>query len=123
MNQIDPNETQIVKVIGLPLYMAKGWLKFLGVLSIISGAFAVFSLWGILICWLPIWMGILLFKAAGNMEVAELNGDRAQLIEGLNRLKTYFTINGILTLIVLVGMVIGLMVAGASIMALFSGLG
>ncbi|MBD3161272.1 MAG: hypothetical protein GF346_03655 [Candidatus Eisenbacteria bacterium] len=123
MNQIDSNDTRIVKQIGLPLYMAKGWLKFLGVLSVIYGVFTALSIFGILICWLPIWMGILLFRAAGNMEVAELNGDQAQLVEGLNRLKTYFTINGILTLIMLVAVAISFMVAGGSMLAMLSSMG
>ena len=37
-----------------PLYRAKGWLKFVGVLSIIQGVLSILSIWGILICWLPI---------------------------------------------------------------------
>ena len=56
--------TNHVHTIGAPLYNAKGWMKFVGVLSIIYGVLVALSIIGILIAWLPIWIGILLFQSA-----------------------------------------------------------
>ncbi|NIW79677.1 MAG: hypothetical protein GWN16_09545, partial [Calditrichae bacterium] len=39
------------------------WLKFLGIVSIISGAVVAITIVGIIIAWLPIWLGVLLFQA------------------------------------------------------------
>ncbi len=47
-------ETSQLKRLSEPLYRVKGWIKFAGVMTIISGAFQVISIWGILIAWLPI---------------------------------------------------------------------
>lgn len=80
-------------------------MKLLGVLSIIWGVMIALSIVGILVAWLPIWLGILLFQSASAVERAHLQGDEAGLIEALGKLKTYFTIAGVLA-------VIGLIVAG-----------
>ena len=38
-----------------------GWLKFLGIILIIAGGLYALTLVGIIIAWLPIWLGILIF--------------------------------------------------------------
>ncbi len=99
-------EEPLVKELCLPLWQAKGWLKLVGVLSIVHGILLAITLVGLLVCWLPIWMGVLLLKAAGAVEVAQISGDKLQLIEAQNRLKTYFTICGVLVLISLVALTV-----------------
>lgn len=99
MSSISTEESQFVREVGFPLYTAKGWLKFLGIISIIQGIFWILSLFGILFCWLPIWLGVLLLRAAGDLELSHSSGERAKLIYGLQRLKTYFVINGVLQLL------------------------
>ena len=94
-------ENELIKEIGAPLFLAKGWLKLLGVLSIIGGVIAAMTVIGIIVCWLPIWMGVLLFKAGNSLEEAHYSGDKAKLTYSFTQLKTYFTINGVLTLICL----------------------
>lgn len=98
---------------------SSGWMKFLGVLSIIQGIFLIFTIWGILICWLPIWLGVILFKAAGEAEMAS-KGASTRLPEFLRKLNRYFLIQGILALIMIIIALIVLFVAG---MAFFMGLG
>ncbi len=92
-------EESLVRAISSHLYNAKGWIKFLGVLLIIYGIITAISIVGLLICWLPIWMGILLFKTSTALEKAQVSGDRLELINSLSNIKTYFTINGVLALI------------------------
>lgn len=96
----------LIKSLSLPLYQSRGWMKLLGVIMIVYGAIVALSIVGLLIAWLPIWLGILLFQAASSAEEAQLNDNPDELLAALKRLKTYFTIMGILTLI---GLVFGLL--------------
>ncbi len=58
---------EIVRELSAPLASGRGWIKFLGILSIVSGALGALSIIGILWAWLPIWLGVLLFQAASGM--------------------------------------------------------
>lgn len=101
-----------IRTISSGLYAAKGWMKLVGVMSIIYGILVALSIVGIIIAWLPIWMGVLLFQSANLIDQAYSGEDQAALTQSLNRLKTYFTITGILTLIGLVGGAIMFMFGG-----------
>jgi uncharacterized membrane protein HdeD (DUF308 family) len=89
----------LLRDVSIPLYQSKGWMKFLGVMSIIQGVVAAFTLVGIIIAWLPIWVGIILYQSASAMERAYTTGDREAFHESFGKLKTYFLIQGIITLI------------------------
>ena len=82
-----------------PLYRAKFWMQLIGVMLIISGVLTALTIIGIVICWIPIWAGIVLMQAASSVDVAyqESSSDAAGM--AMRRLKTYFTIFGILTLV------------------------
>lgn len=77
--------------------MAKsaGWMKFIGILSIISGALTALTLVGIVIAWLPIWMGIVLFQAGNLASAAGISKDETKLAETASKLRLYFLILGI----------------------------
>jgi hypothetical protein len=83
-------------------------MKLLGVLMILYGAIVALSIVGIIVAWLPIWLGILLFQAASTAEEAHINDNADELLAALKRLKTYFTIMGVLTLIGLLFALLGL---------------
>lgn len=76
-----------------------GWMKFLGVLSIIAGVSQVLSIIGLISGGLQIWMGILLFQSASSAEQARATGDAYALSSALGNVKTFFMLNGILALI------------------------
>lgn len=99
MNSLQSPENQVIRAVSSPLAEAAGWMKFLGILSIIGGASQMLSLVGILWGWLPLWMGILLFQSASSVESARLTGDYHALASAMSNLKTYFLINGVLTLL------------------------
>ena len=103
----------LVRKISTPIYEARVWLKLVGVLSIISGLFIAITIIGIIVAWLPIWMGVLLFQAASQTESAHTSGDTATLIEGLGKLRTYFIVTGVLTLLGLLWTVFWIFMAGA----------
>jgi hypothetical protein len=94
-----PQEAHLVQELSIPIHQAQGWLKFLGVLSIIGGVAQALSLVGIVIAWLPIWMGVLMFQAGSSIESASQFGDRYAFLRALGNLKTYFVLQGVLTLI------------------------
>ena len=103
------------------------WMKLLGVLLIICGVFLVMTLVGILICWLFIWLGVILFKAAGDAEAAHGNpqtarkGDPRRLLQFVQKINRFFLIDGILALI---GLIIGLIILfTVGMFALWSSLG
>lgn len=110
-------EQNLVKEISLPIFQSKGWLKLLGVVMIVQGIFTALSIVGIIICWLPIWLGVLLFQAAGSIEGAQYNGNKLALVQSMNKLKMYFMINGILMLIMIIVAVIMMLAFGGAMMA------
>ncbi|MCK4569508.1 MAG: hypothetical protein KAT76_04405 [Bacteroidales bacterium] len=106
MEQTNDDQAKLIKEVSIPIYQARGWMKFLGVLMIIGGVFYALTIVGIIIAWLPIWMGVILYKAGSSSEQAYFNGDKYSLLKSLSQLKLYFTIMGIMTLIGIVIMII-----------------
>ncbi len=96
----DPTAT--VRELGLPIYQSKSWLKFLGILSVVQGIVAACTIVGIIVAWLPIWVGVVLYQAASAIEKAHLTGEKTPFLEATGKLKLYFTIQGVFTLIALI---------------------
>ena len=101
-------QNQLIRELSLPLYQAKGWMKLLAVVMIVYGVLIALSIIGIIIAWLPIWLGILLWQAATAAENAQASGRKGPLLEALAKVKLYFIINGVL---LLAGLVLGLLSA------------
>lgn len=92
-------QTHIISKLSFPLYQCKGWMKLVGVMSIIGGVLQILTIFGIIAAWLPIWTGILLFQSANATAEAYETENQGALLRSLSRLKTYFIIMGVLTLI------------------------
>jgi hypothetical protein len=111
-----------IRELSFPLYACEGWMKFVAVMSIISGALQVLTIFGIIIAWLPIWTGILLLQSANAVGQAYETDSKEALTVSLSKLKTYFIIMGILTLIGVIVMVLalsfGLLSVGLSALSL-----
>jgi uncharacterized protein (DUF2062 family) len=90
-----------------------GWLKFLGIVNIISGAFTALSLVGIIIAWLPIWLGVVLMQAASKATNANFSDDPKELVEMMDKLRLYFIIQGVLIIVGIGAVIIGAIVIGA----------
>lgn len=108
----DMNPQAVVKDISLPLYNAKFWMKLIGVVMVIYGVLIALSIIGLVIAWLPIWIGVLLFQSAGAIEMAYAQGDMEAAIRGMEKLKVYFVINGVLLLIGVILGVAGIFLGG-----------
>jgi len=101
-------ESQVRRV-SMPLASAARWIKFLAVLTIAGGVLSVIaSLWSLVFVWLPIWSSVLLYRAATRVTSASSSGNEAELVEALDRLRLYFLISGVVTLIALVLVIVGM---------------
>ncbi len=108
---------QVVVALSEPLAGAGFWLKLMAILQIVSGAFSVLTIVGILWAWLPIWMGVLMWQAANRAREASMSGDFDLALSAQNKIKLLIVIMGVLTLLYLVaiiGFFIFTMIVGAS---------
>lgn len=94
-----PETSALVRDLSWPLHRARGWLQFLAVASILSGVISALTIVGILYAWLPIWMGVLLFRTSERIEQARERGDREAFANGLDQLRTYFLVQGVIMLV------------------------
>ncbi|HET7650190.1 MAG TPA: DUF5362 family protein [Gammaproteobacteria bacterium] len=94
----------LVKEFALRMSGAKFWMYLIGILMIIGGAAEALTIVGIVIAWLPIWLGILLCMAASALGEAGISGATEQMHLMLGRLKLYFVVQGV---VMLIGIVIG----------------
>ena len=91
--------TDIVKELQDSALRMTGWLKFVGIVTIISGALAALSVIGIIFAWIPIWLGILLMQAAARAENARLSENPQELVQMFDKLRLYFLINGVMIIL------------------------
>jgi len=89
-----------------------GWLKFIGIVAIVYGALIALTIIGIIIAWLPIWMGITLYSAGKKANDAQYTGNPMNLVEMMRKLKTFFIVQGVLLIIGLVGLLIAIITVG-----------
>ena len=82
-----------------PLAESAWWLKLVGWSFIILGAIQCLTIVGIVIAWLPIWMGFLLKNAGERVSYGQQARNWQSIFDGCKDLKTYFTIMGVLMLI------------------------
>ncbi|HPS46153.1 MAG TPA: DUF5362 family protein [Bacteroidales bacterium] len=88
----------------------KGWIKFIGIVLIVMGAIYGLTIIGLVVAWLPIWMGIILTNAAKHIESYVQTRSFTELIEYSRKIKSYFAILGVLSIIGLIGMAIWIII-------------
>lgn len=92
-------ESNPTKEIFTPLYNAKGWIKFSGVISIIMGVLSSFSIVGLLTSWTMIWPGIILLLASSKLKKSYEENNSDGLKETMAKLAFYFKLYGIFLLL------------------------
>ena len=110
---------EVLGSIAIEAGKSKGWLKFIGIVTIIGGALQALTIVGIIFAWLPIWMGILLLQAGKFAEAFAKEKDPIKLSEMAQKLRVYFTIQGIL---MLVSLIISVIAALVMVILLISGM-
>ncbi|MFN4264011.1 MAG: DUF5362 family protein [Thioalkalivibrionaceae bacterium] len=118
---IDPqpstHELPLVDIIE-PLFRAKFWMKLIGVLLILSGILVALTIVGLLFAWIPIWAGVMLMQAAGAAQRAYETHDSREARQSLVKLKTYFTIFGVVMLIQIFFVLIGFLMGGLTFLGM-----
>ena len=95
------------------------WVKLLGIINIISGALTALTLVGIIIAWLPIWLGILLFQAGSRADEALASKRPDQLITMMEKLRLYFLIQGVMIIVMFGVGILAFLIFGASMITMF----
>ncbi|NLI97768.1 DUF5362 domain-containing protein [bacterium] len=106
-NPVMQSSTDPMQKIRYSIEKTQGWLKFLGILSIIGGALQALTLVGIIVAWLPIWLGIIMNQAGSKGKDYADRGTLEDLVEYNDKLKNLFTIYGILAIVALIAAVLG----------------
>ncbi|WP_224106170.1 DUF5362 family protein [Vreelandella aquamarina] len=96
-----------------PIYRAKFWMQLIGVMLIIGGILSALSIVGIIVAWVPIWAGVVLMQAAKAADKVFQSGDEREMKFALSKIKTYFTIFGVMTLLYILFFV-GMLLFGAA---------
>jgi hypothetical protein len=112
-----PGNSPAVSNVMRPLSDAAGWMKLLGTLSIIQGVLIALTIIGLVIAWLPIWMGILLNRAADQAKAAHATGDEGHAITATKSLQTIFKVYGVILMIVIVVYGVALLIGIIAVIA------
>ncbi len=113
VSQAATQDSQILERIEVISGNMNGWLKFLGIINIISGALTALSVVGIVIAWLPIWLGVLLLQAGTRITNAKLTNNRHELVTMMDKLRLYFVIQGILFIVFIAITIISFILFGS----------
>ena len=92
-------------------------------MSIIYGVLMAITIFGIIVAWLPIWIGVLLMQAGNAAKDSQMLDNPELLVDMMKKLKTYFVITGVLLIVGLVFILISFLFAGATLFTLFNGMG
>ena len=78
-----------------PLFQSLFWIRLFAACLIFYAALITVTGVGVLVAWIPIWIGILLLLAAKAISLAYNENDEQAFMQSLSRLKTIFTILGL----------------------------
>lgn len=88
-----------------PLYHSRFWINLLAVCLIVYGALITVTGIGVLVAWIPLWIGVLLILTTKSIKAAHTGRDEKALLKSLNRLKSIFTILGLASVMLIVATV------------------
>ena len=106
-------ERMDLRTITLPLYEAKRWIKFLGGVLFALGVAYALTIVGLVVAWLLLWLGVLLWQAGAELDRAfpaapgGAEAEEVLLAMAFVKLRRFFVVAGIATLVYLVVMAVG----------------
>ena len=77
-----------------PLYQSRFWIRLFAGCLVFYGALLTVTGIGVLVAWIPMWIGVLLLLANKAIITAYKKNDEQALIQVATRLKTIFSILG-----------------------------
>ena len=120
MQKIKTMNEPTVKQTLEPLYNSRKWINVVSIILILQGVFLILNIWGVIVCWIPIWMAVLLRSSANQLTTAYESNDPAGMRTALGKLGQCFRLFSILFLVMISVAVIGIVVL--LIMTMFSDL-
>ena len=103
-----------------PLHRARKWMKFLAVLLFVAGALNALSVIGLLVAWIPVLIGVLLWQAASALTDGHPTADVDRLRRSTEKLRHVFMTYAVLAVVALIGfgLLLGLGLVAAIVEAL-----
>ena len=86
-----------------PLYQSLFWIRLFAVCLIFYGALITVTGIGVLVAWIPIWIGMLLLLTAKAISLAYKENDEQAFMQFVSRLKTIFTLLGLSSVALIIG--------------------
>jgi hypothetical protein len=86
--------THAVSSLVTPLYKSLLWIRLFAACLIFYGALSTVTGVAVLVAWVPMWIGVLLFLTSRSISIAYKKNDHQALVQMISRLKTIFTILG-----------------------------
>ena len=101
-NHVSSRGNGVLQQIFMPLRNNLFYVKAASWFLLIYGGLMAITIVGIIIAWLPIWMGITLRQTAAGIENGYATGNSQEFASATKNLSTYFAILGVLSMIWLV---------------------
>jgi hypothetical protein len=94
MQAEDSKPLQINRLV-TPLYQSLIWIRLFAACLIFYGALTTVTGVGVLVAWIPMWIGVLLLLASKSIATAYRENDEQAFMLLISRLKTIFTTLGL----------------------------
>lgn len=108
---VSEDEVQLVRQLAGPLYRAKGWMMFMGILLCLSFYLV-----------LPLLAALKLFKACSSIDQAYRTGHRALFNQAQDSVRGFFVLQGWTIIVMLVLSILAPIILSAMIGAMFAGM-
>jgi hypothetical protein len=95
-----------------------GWVSLLGWVTLIAGIGYAVTIVGLIIAWLPMWIGISLISAGSAGKRLAETGNPEDLVTYLAKIRVYFAAIGVILAMSLVVLVGSMLLFGGTILAL-----
>lgn len=96
---LEHSDHALIQYLADPIYRARGWIKFLAVLSFIGGGMYAITIIGLLFAWLPIMIGVFLWQSATAIENGYNQIAAEQVHKAHDKLRLIFITYGILAIV------------------------
>ncbi len=108
----------------MPLVRSRGWITFLAVAAFINAGLQILGTFGlgIVIAWLPIWVGVLLVQASSAIGRYELNLTEEDMMEGLEKIAMAFKVTSVWIIITVALIILVVLFFFSAIMMVVGGL-
>ncbi len=103
-----------------PLIQNAGWIKLVGGVILVQGILICLTIFGAVVGWLPVWIGMCYFQAGSAFEKLKAGPNPQLEFEGVSKLALAIKIQAVLTLIGLIFSCIAMAFWLFTVIALFS---